>query len=224
MRLLLVEDDSLIASGIVSGLAKQGYHVDHCSTGRQAESALATDQFALIIFDLGLPDGSAIPLIQRLKKQGLITPILVLTAWDQIDKKVAALDAGADDYMVKPFDLRELEARLRVLVRRQQTRQDDQLQFADLSMDLAAQTASYRGQPLELTRYEWLILKEFMLQPKRIISRDKLEAVCYGWSGEVESNALEVHIHHLRKKTDKHLIRTIRGLGYMLSHAGEGAA
>jgi len=218
MRLLLVEDDPLIASGIVAGLKIQGYHVDHCITGQQAEAAIQSDQFAAIIFDLGLPDGLAIPVIQRLKKQGLSTPILVLTAWDQIERKVAALDAGADDYMVKPFDLRELEARIRALVRRQQTRTHDQLEYGQLRMDLIEQRAEFRGQPLQLTQREWLLLKEFMLHPKRIISREKLESVCYGWEGEIESNTVEVHIHNLRKKTDKQLIRNIRGMGYMLTH------
>lgn len=223
MRILLVEDDDLIASGIVSGLTARGYHVDHCTTGNQAEAALHTDQFQLLIFDLGLPDGLAIPLIQRLKQSGLRSPILVLTAWDQIDRKVAALDAGADDYMVKPFDLRELEARIRVLVRRQQTRSNDVREYAGVSMDLAQQTASYLGQSLLLTRREWLLLKEFLLNPKRILSRERLESVCYGWDGDIESNTIEVHIHHLRKKTDKGLIRNVRGMGYMLAAQSEHA-
>ena len=221
MRILLVEDDELIAAGIVSGLTQNGYHVDHCVTGKQAEAALRSDQFQLLIFDLGLPDGLAIPLIQRLKQQGLSAPILVLTAWDQIDRKVAALDAGADDYMVKPFDLRELEARIRVLVRRQQARSDDVLDYAGVSMDLAQQSVSYQGQALVLTRREWLLLKEFLLNPKRILSRERLESVCYGWDGDIESNTIEVHIHHLRKKTNKNLIRNVRGMGYMLAAESE---
>jgi two-component system OmpR family response regulator/two-component system response regulator QseB len=221
MRILLVEDDELIASGIVRGLTDLGYHVDHCVTGKQAEAALHSDQFQLLIFDLGLPDGLAIPLIHRLKQQGLVAPILVLTAWDQIERKVAALDAGADDYMVKPFDLRELEARIRVLVRRQQDRRDDVLEYAGVSMNLAQQSASYQGQDLLLTRREWLLLKEFLLNPKRILSRERLESVCYGWDGDIESNTIEVHIHHLRKKTDKNLIRNIRGMGYMLAADAE---
>lgn len=216
MRILLVEDDQLIATGIVNGLAQLGYHVDHCVTGKQAEAALRSDQFQLLIFDLGLPDGLAIPLIHKLKQQGLLAPILVLTAWDQIERKVAALDAGADDYMVKPFDLRELEARIRVLVRRQQARTDDLLEYAGVVMDLAQQQVSYQGKPLVVTRREWLLLKEFLLNPKRILSRERLESVCYGWDGDIESNTVEVHIHHLRKKTDKNLIRNIRGMGYML--------
>jgi two-component system OmpR family response regulator/two-component system response regulator QseB len=190
-------------------------------TGKQAEAALRSDQFQLLIFDLGLPDGLAIPLIQRLKQQGLSAPILVLTAWDQIDRKVAALDAGADDYMVKPFDLRELEARIRVLVRRQQARSDDVLDYAGVSMDLAQQSVSYQGQALVLTRREWLLLKEFLLNPKRILSRERLESVCYGWDGDIESNTIEVHIHHLRKKTNKNLIRNVRGMGYMLAAESE---
>lgn len=222
MRILLVEDDELIAQGIISGLHKQGYQVEHCSTKRQAESALATDTFQLIIFDLGLPDGVAIPLIHQLKENGLASPILVLTAWDTVDQKLAALNAGADDYVVKPFDLRELEARIRVLVRRQQGRQHDQLQWRTLTMDLATQEVRNDDELVPLTRREWLLLKEFMLNPKRILSREHLESVVYGWESEIESNAIEVHLHHLRKKLGKDLLRNVRGVGYLLNNDYQG--
>ncbi|WP_258807518.1 response regulator [Pseudidiomarina sp. CB1] len=222
MRLLLIEDDRLIAEGIVSGLKKLGYHVEHCTTQNQATSALSTDTFQLLILDLGLPDGLAIPFIAKVKSAGLDAPILVLTAWDDVDKKVAALDAGADDYMVKPFDLRELEARIRVLVRRHQGRQSDELQWRNLTIDLATQDVRVDDEVVTLTRREWLLLKEFMLNPKRILSREHLESVLYGWDSEVESNAIEVHLHHLRKKLGRTLLRNVRGVGYILNQDYQG--
>lgn len=217
MRLLLVEDDQEIASGVIERLSRMGYNVEYCVTGSQAKQALSTDEFALAIFDLGLPDGIAIPTIRSVRQKGLTLPILVLTAWDQIETKVDALNAGADDYMVKPFDVRELEARIRALVRRNHARQTDVLAIADISLDLTNYQCEYKGEPVDLTQREWLLLKEFMLNPNRILTKDHLEAVCYGWDSEVESNALEVHIHHLRKKFDRSLIRTVRGMGYQLS-------
>lgn len=222
MRLLLVEDEQLIADGIVTGLQKQGYQVEHCLTRKQAESALATDTFELIVLDLGLPDGLAIPLISHVRQLGIALPILILTAWDTIEQKVAALNAGADDYMVKPFDLRELEARIRVLVRRQQGRQNDQLQWRGITMDLVNQGVTVQGDIIALTRREWLVLKEFMLHPNRILSREHLESVVYGWDSEVESNAIEVHLHHLRKKLGKDVLRNVRGVGYLLNKDYQG--
>lgn len=222
MRLLLIEDDNLIAEGIVSGLKKLGYHVEHCTTQKQAESALSTDTFQLLILDLGLPDGLAIRFIAKVKSGGLSAPILVLTAWDDVDKKVGALDAGADDYMVKPFDLRELEARIRVLVRRHQGRQSDEIQWRNLTIDLANQDVRVDDEAITLTRREWLLLKEFMLNPKRILSREHLESVIYGWESEVESNAIEVHLHHLRKKLGRNLVRNVRGVGYILNNDYQG--
>lgn len=216
MRVLLVEDDELIAQGIVQGLKQKGYQVEHCTTGRQAEVAFDTDHFEAAIFDLGLPDGLAVPLIKRLKSRGLSVPILVLTAWDDIDTKLAALDAGADDFVTKPFDLREIEARLRVITRRQQQRTDDILSAGPVQMDLANQSVCYQQQSIILTKREWLLLKEFMLHPQRILGREHLESVCFGWDSEVESNAIEVHIHNLRKKFYKELIRNVRGVGYRL--------
>lgn len=222
MRLLLVEDEPLIADGIISGLQKQGYQVEHCLTRKQAESALSTDTFELMVLDLGLPDGLAIPLIGYVRQQNIALPILILTAWDTIEQKVAALNAGADDYMVKPFDLRELEARIRVLVRRQQGRANDQLQWGSITMDLASQGVTVNHEAVALTRREWLVLKEFMLHPNRILSREHLESVVYGWDSDVESNAIEVHLHHLRKKLGKNVLRNVRGVGYLLNKDYQG--
>lgn len=216
MRLLLVEDDLLLAQGIVSALAKYGYTVEHCTSGRQAEMALRTETFDVLLFDLGLPDGSAVPLIAKLKRNQLMTPVLVLTAWDQIETKLDALNAGADDYVVKPFDIRELEARVRVLLRRSQSRPNEVMEFHGLTLDLASHQCRYQDQDIHLTRREFILLQEFMGHPQRVLSKEHLESVVYGWNTEIESNTVEVHIHNLRKKIDKRLIKTIHGMGYML--------
>lgn len=216
MRLLLLEDDKILAEGIVVGLTRMGYVVEHAVNLSQAESALKTDQFELAIFDLGLPDGNAIHLIKKLRKIGSEIPVLVLTAWDDIDTKVAALNEGANDYVVKPFELRELEARIRVQVRKANHQLNDIIQCGELSVDLGSQQCRFRNQVINLTRLEWLVLKQLALHLGKIVSKEQLESACYGWNGDNESNSLEVHIHHLRKKLDPRLITTVRGLGYRL--------
>lgn len=216
MRLLLVEDDLLLAQGIISALEKYGYTIDHCTTALHAEQAAKTEQFDVLVFDLGLPDGSSVPLITQLKKRPQATPILVLTARDQIETKLEALNTGADDYVVKPFDIRELEARIRVLLRRSQQRNNEQIEFCDISLDLSSHQCQYAGHTVHLTRREFMLLQEFLSHPKRVLSREHLESVIYGWGSGVESNAVEVHIHNLRKKINKKMLKTIHGLGYML--------
>jgi len=216
MRLLLLEDDKILAEGIIIGLTRMGYVVEHAINLSQAESALKTDQFELAIFDLGLPDGNAIQLIKKLRKVGSQLPILVLTAWDDIDTKVSALNEGANDYVVKPFELRELEARIRVQVRKANHQLNDVIQCGELSVDLASQQCRFHSQVINLTRLEWLVLKQLALHLGKIVSKEQLESACYGWNGDNESNSLEVHIHHLRKKLDPRLITTVRGLGYRL--------
>lgn len=216
MRLLLLEDDKTLAEGIVKGLTRMGYVVELSGNLLQAESAFKTDQFELAIFDLGLPDGNGISLIKKLRKAGKSVPIIVLTAWDDIDTKVSALNEGANDYVVKPFELRELEARIRVQVRKVKSQLADVIACGDLSVDLSSQQCRFRNKVINLTRLEWLLLKQLALHVGKIVSKEQLESACYGWEGDNESNSLEVHIHHLRKKLDPSLIRTIRGLGYLL--------
>lgn len=216
MRILLVEDDELLARGMITRLKHMGYQPEHCTTGKQALQAAQAGSFALMILDLGLPDGFALDLIRQLRQQGVSMPILVLTAQSQLDTKLTALNSGADDYLVKPIDVLELEARIRVLSRRQQQRTDDSLQLAGISLNLHNHQCQFQQQDVNLTRREYLLLKEFMLKPDRILSRQQLEELSYGWDGDTESNAIEVHIHNLRKKLSAEVIKTVRGVGYML--------
>ena len=216
MRILLVEDDELLAQGMVTRLKHMGYQPEHCTTGKQALQAAQASSFALMILDLGLPDGFALDLIRQLRQSGVSMPILVLTAQSQLDTKLTALNSGADDYLVKPIDVLELEARIRVLSRRQQQRRDDSLQLAGISLNLHNHQCQFQQQDVSLTRREFMLLKEFMLKPDRILSRQQLEELSYGWDGDTESNAIEVHIHNLRKKLSPEVIKTVRGVGYML--------
>ena len=216
MRILLVEDDELLARGMVTRLKHMGYQPEHCTTGKQALQAAQASSFALMILDLGLPDGFALDLIRQLRQSGVSMPILVLTAQSQLDTKLTALNSGADDYLVKPIDVLELEARIRVLSRRQQQRRDDSLQLAGISLNLHNHQCQFQQQDVSLTRREFMLLKEFMLKPDRILSRQQLEELSYGWDGDTESNAIEVHIHNLRKKLSPEVIKTVRGVGYML--------
>ncbi|WP_127019321.1 response regulator [Rheinheimera mangrovi] len=216
MRILLVEDDLLLAQGLSTALTRINYRVELCTTGKQAIQAASESQFELMILDLGLPDGLALNVIKSLRNLKHGIPILILTAWDHLETKIEALNAGADDYVLKPCDSREIEARLRVLVRRHQQRQLDQLQCADLTMDLTVHECRYQDRLIYLTTREFLLLKEFMLHQGKILSRQHLEELSNGWTGETESNSIEVHIHNLRKKTKPECIKTIRGIGYMM--------
>ena len=165
---------------------------------------------------LGLPDGFALEIIAQLRQAAITIPILVLTAQSQLETKLAALNSGADDYLVKPIDVLELEARIRVLCRRQQQRTDDRLHLAGISLNLQNHQCQFQQRDVTLTRREFMLLKEFMLKPDRILSRQQLEELSYGWDGDNESNAIEVHIHNLRKKLSADVIKTVRGVGYML--------
>lgn len=216
MRILLVEDDELLAQGMITRLKRMGYQPEHCTTGKQAMLAATDNNFALIILDLGLPDGFALEIIAQLRQAAITIPILVLTAQSQLETKLAALNSGADDYLVKPIDVLELEARIRVLCRRQQQRTDDRLHLAGISLNLQNHQCQFQQRDVTLTRREFMLLKEFMLKPDRILSRQQLEELSYGWDGDNESNAIEVHIHNLRKKLSADVIKTVRGVGYML--------
>lgn len=216
MRILLVEDDKLLAEGIVIALSRHSYQIEHCRTGSHALQALNTSDFDLMILDLGLPDGFAGKVLLQLRTQQHQLPVLVLTALDQIETKLLLLNSGADDYMVKPFDVRELEARIRVLLRRRAERRHDVLQHGELQLDLANHSCEYAGKLVTLTRREFLLLKDFLLHKDKILSRQHLEELSGGWDGDNESNAIEVHIHNLRKKLHPELIKTVRGIGYLL--------
>ena len=216
MRILLVEDDEALGEGIRVALKPEGYTVDWARDGASALHALTHEDFGLAILDLGLPRMDGLEVLRRLRAAANPIPVLVLTARDATADRIAGLDAGADDYLVKPFDVDELKARIRALLRRSLNRAQPVLHYRDVSLDPVAQQVSYRGQPVVLQRKEFLLLHELLAQPGRVLTRDRLQQVLYGWDEEAESNALEVHIHHLRKKLFPELIRTVRGVGYLV--------
>lgn len=219
MRLLLVEDDALLGDGIRVGLAQAGFAVDWVKDGLAAKLALEAEEYALVVLDLGLPRLSGTELLKWLRGKGHGTPVLILTARDTVADRVHGLDAGADDYLVKPFDLDELAARIRALLRRAGGRTAPTVEHGDLCVDPASRQVMLEGKAVELSAKEFALLLEFLENAGRVLSRAQLERSLYGWGEEVESNALEVHIHHLRKKLGTELIRTIRGVGYMVDKA-----
>ncbi|PMS14564.1 DNA-binding response regulator [Trinickia dabaoshanensis] len=216
MRILLVEDDELIGSGVEISLRQTGYAVDWARDGRQAELALATNQYALVILDLGLPGRSGGEVLKAMRDAGNDVPVLVLTARGTIADRVRGLDAGADDYLGKPFDLTELLARARALVRRSQGRSVEQIVWRDLSIDLIGRTVTRGDTRIHLTSREWAVLVQLITHPGIPQSRADLEDSLYGWQEEIESNAIEVHMSKLRKKLGQELITTVRGVGYMI--------
>ncbi|QID18461.1 response regulator [Nitrogeniibacter mangrovi] len=219
MRLLIVEDDPLLGDGLCAGLREAGFVVDWVRDGPAAEAALAGGGFAAVVLDLGLPRLDGREVLARRRAAADVTPVLVLTARDQVRDKVEALNLGADDYLVKPFDLDELTARLRALLRRAGGQARDILQAGEVALDPAARSVTRGGVPVTLTGREFDVLELLMRQRGRVVTRRQIEDQLYSWGDEVESNVLEVHIHHLRKKLGSGFIRTVRGVGYTL---GEG--
>jgi len=216
MRILLVEDDNALGEGIRTALKPEGYTVDWVQDGSSALHALTSESFELAILDLGLPRMDGLQVLKHLRAAANPVPVLVLTARDSTSDRIAGLDAGADDYLVKPFDVAELKARMRALLRRSFNRPQPVLEYRDISLDPVSQAVSYKGQTVNLPRKEFLLLHELLAQPGRVMTRDKLQQALYGWDEELESNALEVHVHHLRKKFFPELIRTVRGVGYLV--------
>lgn len=216
MRILLVEDDVMLGDGMVDALRSSGYTVDWLQQGMPALSALKSEEFAALVLDLNLPDIDGISLLRKLRREGQTLPVLILTARDALDDRVLGLDAGSDDYMVKPFALQELNARLRALVRRSKGQAQAVLEYGELQLFPASQQVTYRGEPVKLTPHEYKLLQGLITQSGRVLSRDQLQQSLYGWDEGAESNAVEVHIHHLRKKFFPELIRNIRGVGYIV--------
>lgn len=216
MRVLVVEDDPLLGEAICIGMRQRGFAADWVRDGIAADTALKTETFAAVILDLGLPRLSGMQLLRQRRDAHDGTPVLILTARDAIQERVQGLDAGADDYVVKPVDLDELAARLRALVRRSGGDAQPLLQVGALRIDPAARHVDWHDAPVELSPREFDLLLEFARSPNRFLSKEQLTERLYGWNDEVESNALEVHIHHLRRKLDPSLIVTQRGVGYML--------
>ena len=223
MRILVVEDDSLLGDALKAGLKQRGFDADWVNDGVAAELALRSESFAAVVLDLGLPRLDGIALLRKERGKGSRMPVLILTARDAIDDRIRGLDSGADDYVIKPVDLDELAARLRALVRRSRGEAAPALEIGEVRLDPAARTVTYRGQPIELKAKEFNLLQELLLNAGRVLSREQLEQRLYAWGEEVESNAIEVHVHHLRRKLSPQLIRTVRGVGYLLPRDGQDA-
>jgi two-component system response regulator QseB len=216
MRLLLVEDDGMIGEAIRAGLKREGFAVDWVHDAPAAEAVLGTEPFELVLLDLGLPGGDGLGLLKSLRARGLAAPVLIITARDAVSDRVQGLDAGADDYLVKPFDLDELAARIRALLRRKLGRSQPRFEHHGVVLDPAAHRVTRDGAEVALSPREFALLALLMERPGVILSRAQLEERLYGWGEEVESNAVEVHIHGLRRKLGAQFILTVRGVGYRL--------
>lgn len=215
MRILLAEDDPLLGDGLLKGLAHEGYVVDWVKDGLAASHALKVEKFDLVVLDLGLPKRPGLEVLREFRAAGSTVPVLILTARETIEDRVKGLDSGADDYLTKPFDLDELSARLRALQRRFSVRATLAIFYGSIELDPAAHSVKQNGEVISLPRREFTLLQKLLENPGRVLSRDLLTQTLYGWGEEVDSNALEVHIHNLRKKFSGDFIKTIRGIGYM---------
>jgi two-component system, OmpR family, response regulator QseB len=216
MRLLLVEDDTMIGESIHQGLRQDGFAVDWVRDGPAAELAVANDVYDLVILDLGLPRKDGLEVLASLRRKGNTVPVLILTARDAVPDRIKGLNSGADDYVVKPFDLDELGARIRALLRRRAGRADPVIEHGGLTVNASTRQATFRGQALALSAREFAVIEALLERPGAILSRAQLEERLYGWDEEVGSNAVEVYIHSLRKKLGADFIRNVRGVGYMV--------
>ena len=216
MRILLIEDDALLGNGIQMGLTQSNHALDWVQTAKEGELALLNENYACLILDLSLPDKDGLCVLKDLRKNNNPLPVLILTARDRIEDKIKGLDTGADDYLVKPFDLDELHARLRALQRRRNGQTSPVIEFAGLCLNPATHNVSINGQTIDLSNKEFKLLQQLLENKGQVISRIRLEENLYGWNEMVESNAVEVHIHHLRKKLGKTFIQTVRGVGYVI--------
>jgi DNA-binding response OmpR family regulator len=220
LRILLVEDDDLLASGLLLALHRAHYTVEHVRDGAAAVQALADNQFALMVLDLGLPGLDGTEVLKAVRARGDQLPVLILSARDATRDRILGLDLGADDYLVKPFELEELLARLRVLMRRRSGQPVNQLQLGELMLDLESLGVTWHGKPVEMPRLEFMLLKKMAESPQRVFTRAQLEESLYGWGDGVESNTIDVLVHHIRKKLSAVAIKTIRGVGYRIGLAG----
>ncbi|WAT08659.1 two-component system response regulator PmrA [Rouxiella badensis] len=216
MKLLIVEDDDLLRQGLTLALNGENYASDSASTAAEANALLQSSQYSLIILDLGLPDTDGATLLRQWRRQNISLPVLILTARDALEDRVDGLDAGADDYLVKPFALVELMARVRALIRRYQGHSDNLLEVGNLTLNLSSQQVYQQGQLVEITPKEFAILSRLIMRAGQTVNRELLQQDLYSWQDDLGSNTLEVHIHNLRRKLGKDLIHTVRGIGYRL--------
>jgi two-component system response regulator QseB len=220
MRLLLVEDDDMIAETVVDFMRRAGYAIDHAADGRSADLSLANGVYDLVLLDLGLPKRDGIEVLNTYRRGGGAAPVIIITARDAVDERIRGLDAGADDYLMKPFDIDELAARVRALLRRRTGQKQPVYTHGDLSLDPASHEARKAGVTLPLVPREFALLQALIEEPTRVFRRPELEEKLYGWGEEVGSNTIEVHVHSLRKKIGTQEIMTIRGVGYRLKRLG----
>ena len=216
MRVLVIEDDEILGDGLKVGLSMEGYAVDWIMDGKLANEALITNQYEMIVLDLNLPGLDGLEILKRLRKRNNHTPVLILTARDNIPDRVLGLDCGADDLVDKPFDLKEVCARIRALVRRNSGRSVSIHEHNGIILDPASRKVTFNKKPVDLSHKEFEILNFLLDNKGKVISRPRLEETLYSWNSEIESNAVEVHIHHLRKKLNTQSIRTVRGVGYII--------
>lgn len=216
MRVLVVEDDTHLGDGLCAGLRQQGFAVDWVQNGLDASAALQTETYAVVVLDIALPGRNGLEVLARCRAQQNTVPVLLLTARDTINDRISGLDAGADDYLVKPFDLGELGARLRALVRRHNGVATQELRVGVLRLDPSTHEVHYRDVPCQLSAREFALLQAFMSSVGRVLTREQLASQLYAWGEEVESNALDVHLHNVRRKIAPHIVQTLRGVGYLM--------
>lgn len=216
MRILLVEDDELLGSGLSDALARAHYALEWVRDGRAALAALQSSDFDLAILDLGLPHLDGMEVLRQMRARKDATPVLILSARDATRDRIQGLNAGADDYLVKPFDLEELLARVHAIERRRSGTSTNLLRHGPLELDLASMAVTHEGARVELQRREFMLLRKLIEHPNQIFSRAQLEEAIYGWDADVESNTIDVHVHHLRRKLYPEVIRTVRGVGYRI--------
>lgn len=216
MRVLVVEDNDLLGDALQSGLRQLGFAADWVRDGIAAKLAIESEPYAAVVLDIGLPRLGGLDMLKQLREAGNRVPVLILTARDTVLDRISGLDAGADDYLVKPFDMGELSARLRALIRRASGQPEATLKVGALTLDPAARTVVFHGNQVMLAAREFQLLQILMLNVGKVISREKLMAALYAWDEEIESNVIDVHLHHLRRKLAPELVQTIRGVGFML--------
>lgn len=217
MRILLIEDDSMIGKAVQLGLTKAGFAADWVLDGRSAELAVANEVYDAAILDLGLPKKDGMAVLRTIRQSGNAIPVLIMSARDAVTDRIAGLEAGADDYVLKPFDLDELVARVRTVIRRRSGQASPSLRAGKLTLDPIKKTVDFAGDAIELSAKEFAVLEALMQRPGAVLSREQLEESVYGWDQEISSNAIEVHLHRLRKKLGADVIKNVRGVGYRVS-------